>query len=89
MNTQESNSRLVSFSRGKQLVTIGDKFNWHDKKTYEVLSFNDVHLNYSPSGLGGAIGVNVKCLENGLIDEWCADSVASGIFTTNYNTHKK
>ncbi len=80
-------SRLVSFSRGKQIVTIGDVFQWYNKKRYEVLSFNDGCLSYSPSGLGGTVAISIKDLETGEIEEWCADSVASGVFTTiNYPT---
>lgn len=80
------NSRNVSFSRGKQLVTIGDVFTWHNKISYEVISFDDGLLSYSPSGLGGTVAINIKNLITGEIEEWCADSVASGIFTTNHYT---
>lgn len=82
-NSNNAAIRLVSFSRGRQLVTIGDFFTWHNKVSYEVISFDDGCFNYSPSGLGGAVTINIKNLTTGEIEEWCADSVASGIFSTN------
>lgn len=83
--TENNNSRLISFSGGHQLVTIGDVFDWWgmDKPKYQVISFNDGDINYSPSGLGGSIGVTVKDIRTGKTEEWCADSVANGIHTTN------
>lgn len=88
--TENNNSRLISFSGGQQLVTIGDVFEWWgmDKPKYEVVSFSDSSINYSPSGLGGAIGIVVKDLKTGNAEEWCADSVASGIYSTWFNNQK-
>lgn len=91
MKTENNNSRIISFSRGQQLVTIGDIFEWWgmDKPTYEVVSFSDDHRSYSPSGLGGAIGVVVRDLRTGKTEEWCGDSVASGVSASKRNTQQK
>jgi len=74
--------RIAAFSGGKQKITIGDKFKWNGMcpGQYEVVEFVDENVVYSPSRLGGTFGVIVKNIANGATDEWCADSVANGIF---------
>lgn len=76
--TDLATQRIIPFSGGKQLVSIGDKFNWNGME-HEVVEFVTNNVIYSPSGLGGTIGIMVKN-ETGYTDEWCADSVANGIF---------
>ncbi|MGA9651905.1 hypothetical protein [Pedobacter sp.] len=61
-------------------VSIGDVFEWNGvgRGTYKVVGWGETSGIYSPSGLGGTNGVMVQ-KENGEIEEWCGDSVASGI----------
>lgn len=75
--TDLAKQRIIPFSGGKQLVSIGDRFSW-EGMIHEVVEFVSNNYIYSPSGLGGTIGIKVKN-ETGYIDEWCADSVANGI----------
>lgn len=78
-------SKVIAFSMGTQLVTVGDRFNWNgiNKGIYEVVEISE-NNTYSPSGLGGTCSVFVKN-EQGIIDEWCGDSVANGIYHNKIN----
>lgn len=78
-------SKIIAFSGGTQLVTVGDKFNWNGMNNgiYEVVEISENNM-YSPSGLGGTCSIMVKDID-GIIDEWCADSVANGIHYNKIN----
>lgn len=75
-------SKVIAFSGGTQLVTVGDKFIWNGK-VCEVIEISQNSI-YSPSGLGGTCSVMIG-EENGQIDEWCGDSVANGIYHNKIN----
>ena len=83
-----TDTREISYSGGKQIVQIGDRF--HDASyggDWEVIAFTDGE-SYSPSGLGGTPTIECKPLSelpqywkkwkkpNGNTD-WCGDSVAA------------
>jgi hypothetical protein len=82
-------SRVFSYSRGQQKVTIGDIFNWDGvgKGMYQVIKFGNESV-YSPSGLGGTSTVWLRN-EKGEKIEWCGDSVASGISNSNLKRGKE
>lgn len=84
MDIQTSPQTLnIACTFGKVSVTIGESFKWYgvDSGTYKVLGWSGMVGMYSPSGLGGTIGVMVEN-ENGEKIEWCGDSVAHGVFMT-------
>lgn len=80
----------IAYSRGKQMVRVGDRF--HDAVyggDWEVIGFTG-ELSYSPSGFGGTPTIECRPLSdlpdywkthqkpNGNTD-WCGDSVAACI----------
>jgi hypothetical protein len=72
-------SKVFFYHGGKQEVTIGDVFNWDGTGPgiYTVVGWGKSGI-YSPSGLGGTHGVFIRD-EKGFVEEWCGDSVASGV----------
>lgn len=80
----------LACSFGKVPVTIGETFNWTGLHagTYKVLGWSGMVGMYSPSGIGGTIGVMIED-DKGERVEWCGDSVAHGIFLTKNPNHFK
>ncbi len=80
---------LLHHARGQENVEIGDRFEWWDESSWEVVDFVG-HGMYSPSGIGGTAIVALRPIgdvpehylrhveEDGTV-RWCGDSVAAGL----------
>ncbi len=75
----------VACCYGRVRVEPGDEFDMDympngNTGRYVVTEFTGKAGIYSPSGLGGTVGINARHVETGEVIEFCGDSVAAAIW---------